>query len=241
MSKRIALISGANKGIGKEAARQLGKIGFKVYVGSRDLKRGNEAVEELKKDGVDAEAIQLDVTEQSSVDNAIATIGKQHAHLDVLVNNAGILVDRGTDLESASVENVQKTMETNFYGPLRLLKAATALLEKSSAPRVVNVSSTLGSLAHASDLSSPFAEYTYLSYNCSKAALNMLTITASKCLAAKKIKVNSICPGYVATDINENKGHRTVEQGAAIVVKMATLDEDGPTGGYFNDDGAISW
>lgn len=241
MTKKIALISGANKGIGKEAARQLGKKGFKVYVGSRDLNRGKEAVDELKKDGVDAEAIQLDVTDQKSVDNAIASIGKEHPQLDVLVNNAGILIDRGTDLESASVENVHKTMETNFYGPLRLLKAATGLLEKSSAPRVVNVSSTLGSLTHASDLASPFAEYTYLSYNCSKSALNMLTITASKCLASKKIKVNSICPGYVATDINENKGHRTVEQGAAIIVKMATIGEDGPTGGYFDDNGVISW
>lgn len=241
MAKKTALISGANKGIGKEAARQLGKNGFKVYLGCRDLGRGNDAAKELKADGADVEAIQLDVTDQASVDNAFAILSKNHEHLDVLVNNAGILVDRGTDLEATSIDDVHKTMETNFYGPLRLLKALTPLLAKSQAARVVNVSSSLGSLTQASDPASAFGDFSYFGYNCSKAALNMFTITAANCLSKSKIKVNSVCPGYVATDINENKGYRTVEQGAAIIVKMATLADDGPTCGYFNDDGKIPW
>ncbi|MBX9689376.1 MAG: SDR family oxidoreductase [Candidatus Obscuribacterales bacterium] len=241
MASKVALISGANKGIGKEAARQLGKQGFKVYLGSRDLTRGEAAAKELQAEGVEAEAIQLDVTKQSSVDKAIAEIAAKHAALDVLVNNAGILKDRAIGIEESDIADVEATMQTNFYGPLRLLKAATPLLEKSKSAKVVNVSSTLGSLAKASDPASPFAEFRYVGYNCSKAALNMLTILSAGSLAAKGIKVNSVCPGYVATDINQNQGYRTVEQGAQIIVKMATSGDDGPSGGYHDDAGSIPW
>lgn len=241
MTGKIALVSGANKGIGKEAARQLGKLGFKVFIGSRNLDRGKEAAAELKAAGIDAETVQLDVTDEKSIKAAIDSIGKQHGKLDVLVNNAGILADRNTDFASTNPTDVQKTMQTNFFGPLHLLLASLPLLEKSASPRVVNVSSSLGSLEKMSNPASGFSDFLYIGYSSSKAALNMMTVVAAASLKNKKFKVNSICPGYVATDINDNQGFRTVEQGAAIITKMATLDDNGPTGGYFNDEGAVPW
>jgi NAD(P)-dependent dehydrogenase (short-subunit alcohol dehydrogenase family) len=239
MKKKVALVTGANKGIGKEASRQLGKLGFKVFIGSRDLSRGQAAAKELQADGIDAEAVQLDVTSQSSVDAALATVQKSAGQLDILVNNAGIVTERTTALDTTEVAKVEETMQTNFFGPLRVTKAAQALLERSEAPRIVNVSSTLGSLATGSDPNSPYADFRMLGYNCSKAALNMLTVVTAG--AIKNVKVNSVCPGYVATDINNNQGSRSVEEGAAIIVKMATIADDGPTAGFFDDNGAIPW
>lgn len=241
MTNKIVLVSGANKGIGKEAAKQLGKLGYKVYLGARNLDSGKEAAAELKGAGIDAEAIQLDVTDEKSVKAALSALGKQCGRLDVLVNNAGILNERVSDIAATSVPAVEETMQTNFIGPLRLLQESLPWLEKSDAPRVVNVSSSLGSITKASDPASGFDGFLYVGYSCSKAALNMLTAVSASCFKNKKIKINSICPGYVATDINNNEGYRSVEQGAAIIVKMATLDDNGPTGGYFNDDGTIPW
>jgi NAD(P)-dependent dehydrogenase (short-subunit alcohol dehydrogenase family) len=238
MATKIALVSGANKGIGREVAKQLGALGFKVYVGSRDLGRGEQAAREL---GATAQAIQLDVTDQASIDAAIAQITKDCGKLDVLINNAGIVNERTTDLQETKIELVEETMKTNFFGPFRLLKASVALLEKSDAPRVVNVSSTLGSITLGADANSPYFDFRIVGYNCSKAALNMLTVMSAGMLAGKKIKVNAICPGYVATDINNNEGVRSVEEGAAIVVKMATIGDDGPTAGFFDDNGVIAW
>ena len=240
MADKVALISGANKGIGKEVARQLGKKGFKVLLGSRDMGRGETAAEELRKDGVDAHAIQLDVTDEGSVVKAIEQIEKNHGRLDVLVNNAGIVSDRVTGVDS-SIDLVEQTLQTNFIGALRLLLKSVGLLEKSGAGRVVNVSSSLGSHTRMADPDSGFSGFQYVGYSTSKSALNMLTVIAASDLAAKKIKVNAICPGYVATDINNNSGPRTVQQGAAVVVQMATLADDGPTGTYVNDEGTIPW
>jgi NAD(P)-dependent dehydrogenase (short-subunit alcohol dehydrogenase family) len=240
MAKKIALVTGANKGIGKEVARQLGKAGMTVYVGARDLKRGQAAADELKADGVDVAVVQLDVTNDDSVKGAVATIEKQHGKLDVLVNNAGI-ADMAAAGLSEPLESVRTTFDTNFFGAARVLQAAVPLLKKSDAPRIVNVSSTLGSLNKNSDTNWDFYNVKFLGYNASKAALNMLTVIAAAELRDANAKVNSICPGYVATDINNNQGHRTVEQGAAIVVKMATLSADGPTGGYWDDAGKIEW
>ncbi len=239
MENKIALITGANKGIGKETAKQLGKLGFKVFIGSRDFERGQAAANELKALGIQAEALQLDVTSQSSVDAAIAAIEKKEGHLDVLVNNAGIVAERSTTLDTTDIAKVEATMQTNFFGPLRVLKSAQRLLEKSKSPRVVNVSSSLGSLTFSSDKDSPYKDFLTFGYNCSKAALNMLTVVAAG--SFNKARVNAVCPGYVATDINDYSGPRSVEEGAAIVVKMATIGDDGPTGGFFNDEGLIAW
>jgi NAD(P)-dependent dehydrogenase (short-subunit alcohol dehydrogenase family) len=236
MVEKVALVSGANKGIGKEIARQLGKNGFKVFVGSRDVGRGEAAVAELKKDGIDAQVVQLDVVDQDSIDKAIDLIGRTHGKLDVLINNAGIIAESAAGLD-VDIDSVNETVQTNFIGPLRLLQKSVPLLEKSGAGRVVNVSSTLGSHERIGG----FADAQFIGYCGSKAALNMLTVIASQRLSDKKIKVNSICPGYVATDINNHAGPRTVEQGAAIAVKMATIKDDGPTGTYVDDAGAIPW
>jgi len=239
VENKFALITGANKGIGKETARQLGKLGFKVFIGSRDLGRGQTAATELQEEGIDAEALELDVTSQSSIDAAMATVEKTVGRLDVLVNNAGVVLERTTALDTTEVAKVEEAMQTNFFGPLRMTKSAQALLEKSKTPRIVNVSSTLGSLTLGSDPNSAYADFRIFGYNCSKAALNMLTVVTAGAL--KNLKVNSVCPGYVATDINNNEGPRSVEQGAAIVVKMATIGDDGPSGGFFNDEGTIPW
>jgi NAD(P)-dependent dehydrogenase (short-subunit alcohol dehydrogenase family) len=240
MSKRIALISGANKGIGKEVARQLGHAGFTVLIGSRDLKRGEAAAAELKADGVDAEAIQLDVTDSKSVDAAAGAVESKFGKLDALVNNAGIAIDAGTGFDT-NVDLVRSTLETNFIGPFQLTKAMAPLLKKSENARVVNVSSTLGSLTRNSDPNLDFSSVKFVGYNCSKSALNMFTIITADYFKDSKVKVNSACPGYVATDLNKHQGHRTVEQGATAIVKLATLKEDGPSGGYFNEDGPIPW
>lgn len=240
MANKIALVTGANKGIGKEVARQLGKAGMTVYVGSRDTARGQAAADELRAAGVDAHAVQLDVTDDTSVTRALDTVAKAHGRLDVLVNNAGIADMSAPGLQE-SLSSVRTTFDTNFFGAVRVLQAALPLLRKSDAARVVNVSSTLGSLGKGSDTSWDFYNVKFLGYNASKAAMNMLTVVAAAELRDANVKVNSICPGYVATDINNNQGYRTVEQGAAIVVKMATLDADGPNGGYFDDAGEIIW
>ena len=238
MSGKVALISGANKGIGKEVAKQLGKHGFKVYIGSRDLARGQSAAAELAKDNVDAVAIQLDVTSQESVDKAISHIAQSEGKLNVLINNAGIVNERGITFDTTDIEKVEETFQTNFFGPLRLTKAASGLLEKTVDSRLINVSSTLGSLTNAT--TPEFADFRFLGYGSSKAALNMLTLFSAKALGKNGVSVNSICPGYVATDINDNQGYRTVEQGASIVVKLAT-EEKPPTGGFFNEAGVIPW
>ena len=240
MADKVALVSGANKGIGKEVARQLGKLGFKVFLGSRDSQRGEAAAEELRKDGVDVEVVQFDVTKQDTIDKALAQIEKSHGHLDVLINNAGTVSDTAPGIET-SIEAVEKTMQTNFIGPFSLLKKSVPLLEKAGSARVVNVSSSLGSHNMVADPNSGFSQFQFLGYCSSKSALNMLTVIAANDLSDKNIKVNSICPGYVATDINNHGGHRTVEEGAAIIINMATLPDDGPTGTYVNDDGTIPW
>jgi NAD(P)-dependent dehydrogenase (short-subunit alcohol dehydrogenase family) len=238
-AKKIALVSGANKGIGKEAARQLGLKGFKVYMGSRELARGQEAAADLSKQNIDVEAIQLDVTSQESINQAIKQIEKADGQLDVLVNNAGVLTDRSTSFESTDIDSVEKAMQTNFFGPLRLTKAATHLLKKAKAAKVINVSSSLGSLANMT--SNEYSEFRYVGYNCSKAALNMLTIFGANALRNSGIAVNSVCPGYVSTDINDHKGYRTVEQGAGIISKLATSESAQPSGKFFNDAGEIPW
>lgn len=241
MEKKIALVSGANKGIGKETVRQLGKLGFKVILGCRDLSRGEKVASELRNDGIDVDAVQFDVSNENSVKAATDSIQKKFGRLDVLVNNAGILTERNSDIRTINISGVEETIQTNFIGALRLLQAAIPLLEKSDAPRIVNVSSSLGSLTTAGDPNSGYGDFLFVGYCCSKAALNMLTVIAASTLKNKKFKVNSICPGYVATDINDNQGFRTVEQGAAIIIKMATLDDNGPTGTYVNDEGIIPW
>ena len=241
MSGKIALVTGANKGIGREISRQLASQGVLVVMAARDVARGEKAVADLKALGLPVEFVQLDVTSQSSADAAAAEIGRRHGRLDILVNNAGIALDWIPPSE-LSVEAYQKTFDTNVFGVFRVTKAMLPLLKKSGRGRIVNVSSGLGSLNRSADPNSGLAiQNQLLAYSSSKAALNMMTIQFANELKSAGIKVNSANPGYTATDMNQHRGPRTVEQGAAAPVRLALLPDDGPTAGVFSDAGADPW
>ncbi len=237
MNGKIALITGANKGIGFEVARQLADKGYTVLLGARDRQRGEGAAAKI----TGAVAVALDVDSAQSVTAAAREIEQNYGCLDVLVNNAGIGDDTDGLPGVAKLEAVRRTFETNFFGALTVTQAMVPLLRKSAAARIVNVSSTLGSITFQADPNNPFAAFRSIGYAGSKAALNMLTVNLAAELRDNGAKVNSACPGYVATDINNHSGPRTVEQGAAIIVHLATLDADGPTGGFFDDNGSIAW
>ena len=240
-SKKIALVTGANKGIGREIARQLAKKGMTVLIGARDASRGGEAEAALKKEGFDAHFVELDVTNEKSIRSAAERIGKDFGRLDVLVNNAAIAIDHGEAPSEVGIDLVRKTYETNFFGVIAVTQAMLPLLRKAEAGRIVNMSSGLGSLKMGSAPNSPFASFNLLGYNTSKTAVNAVTVSFANELRNTRIKVNAADPGYVATDLNGHSGPRTVEQGAIAPVRLATLGPDGPTGGYFNEDGPVPW
>jgi NAD(P)-dependent dehydrogenase (short-subunit alcohol dehydrogenase family) len=224
-----SLITGANKGLGYETARQLVAAGHRVWMGARDADRGQQAAGQLG-----AEFVQLDVTEDASVAAAVEAVGA----LDVLVNNAGISGGRISPSE-ATADDMRTVYETNVFGPVRVLHAFIPLLEKSPAPVVVNVSSGVGSLGLASDPESPWSEANFPVYASSKAALNMLTIRYAA--AFPRMRINSVDPGFTATDFNEHRGTQSVEQGAEAIVRYALIKGDGPTGGFFDRNGTEAW
>jgi len=237
---KIALITGANKGIGLEIARQLGTQGITVLLGVRDEKRGHEAAETLQAEHIDAHVVQLDVTNQNTIDTAATYIDSEFGKLDILVNNAGIAIDT-VPPSQLDIEDLRRTYDTNVFGVFAVTKAMLPLLRKSDAGRIVNMSSGLGSLAQNSDPNYEYAQIKILAYNSSKTALNAMTIQFAHELKDTPIKVNSADPGYVATDINDHRGTRTVQQGATAAVRLATLPADGSTGGYFDENGIVPW
>ena len=238
--RRVAVVTGANKGIGLEIARQLAREGITVFIGSRDEERGRAAAEKLRAEGLDARPLRLDVTDDASVAAAASLLEKSPGRLDILVNNAGIAIDDGPP-SRISMDLLRRTYETNVFGVVRVTQALLPLLRRSEAGRIVNLSSGLGSLTLNSDPSSPFAAVKYLAYNTSKSAVNAITVQFAYELRDTPIKVNAADPGYVATDMNRHQGVRSVEQGAATPVRLATLPSSGPTGGYFNDEGPVPW
>ena len=241
MAKKIALITGANKGIGREVAAQLGALGITVLIGARDPERGAQAATELAAAGVDARPVVLDVTNDSLIDAAAAQIEREYGRLDILVNNAGISLDHTIPNPSQTTpDTLRQTYETNVFGVFGVTRALLPLLHKADSGRIVNVSSGLGSLT----LNSPdgmYAPMKALAYNSSKAAINMMTVVLAKELRDTPIKINAADPGYTATDLNGNSGPRTVAQAATEIVRLATLPQDGPTGGFFNEDGTVPW
>jgi NAD(P)-dependent dehydrogenase (short-subunit alcohol dehydrogenase family) len=237
---RVALITGANKGIGLEIARQLAASGATALIGARDAGRGEKAAKALAADRLDARFIRIDVTDRSSIDQGASRIESDFGKLDILVNNAGIGIDNAPPSQ-LEMDVLRRTYETNFFGVFAVIKAMLPLLRKSDAARIVNISSGLGSLTQNSDPGYQYAGAKLLAYNSSKSALNALTIQFAHELRNTPIKVNSADPGYVATDLNNHRGTRTVEQGAKAAVTLATLPPDGPTGGYFDEDGAVPW
>ena len=236
----IALISGANKGIGYEIARGLGAKKIKVLVGARDAARGQAAVDTLKAEGADARFVELNVTDAGTVQRAAQWIEKEFGRLDILINNAGI-AEWDAKPSTVDLAKVREVYETNFFGPAAVIQAMLPLLKKSKHGRIVNVSSSLGSLTLSSNLDSPFADFLALGYCTSKSALNSLTVQFAKELKDTSIKVNAICPGYCATDLNNHSGPRSAAQGAVAAIEYATIGDDGPTGGYFNEEGRVPW
>jgi NAD(P)-dependent dehydrogenase (short-subunit alcohol dehydrogenase family) len=239
---QIALITGANKGIGFATARQLGERGMTVLVGARDAERGQKAAQQLQEGGADARFLPLDVTDDGSVAAAAKWIETEYGHLDVLVNNAGIArgdLERGLPSDT-TLGTLRAVFETNVFGVVAVTNALLPLLRRAPAARIVNVSSEVGSIAVMTNPEGALFVLTSVPYPASKAALNMTTAMYAKELRDTPIKVNAANPGYCATDLNGNAGFRTAEQGAEVSVHLATLPNDGPSGllwGYLMDQG----
>ncbi len=237
--RKVALVTGANKGIGKAIVRGLAEAGFVVYLGARDAARGTIAAAELEEVG-DVRFVQLDVTDEASVTGAAQRIASEVGKLDALVNNAGISSAPGSRFRAPYdeiPENVRAVYETNVFGVVRVTNVFMALLRKSGAGRIVNVTSKRGSIGEEG----AWVGRPYMAYSTSKTALNAITVHYARSLAATSIKVNGAAPGHVATDFNGFTGTRTVEQGAAVAIRLAQLGSDGPTGLVFEDDHPLSW
>jgi NAD(P)-dependent dehydrogenase (short-subunit alcohol dehydrogenase family) len=227
----VALITGANKGIGFETARLLGTRGMTVLAGARDEARGREAEQRLRDGGADARFVALDVTGRESVEQAAAWIHAEYGVLDVLVNNAGIARGDGTGAPSqTTLATMRAVYETNVFAVVAVTNAMLPLLRRAAAARIVNVSSEVGSITSMTDPAGPMAAMASVPYPSSKSALNMVTAMYAKELSGTPIKVNAANPGYCATDLNGRSGFRTPQQGAEVSVHLATLGEDGPTG-----------
>jgi NAD(P)-dependent dehydrogenase (short-subunit alcohol dehydrogenase family) len=242
-SAKVALITGANKGIGLETARQLGKLGVTILVGARDLAKGEEAAEVLRGIGVDARAIKLDVVNETDRAAAAKFIGKEYGRLDILINNAGVMLDGRTGNETSTTSDklLRETFETNFFAVVALTQTLLPLLRKSDAGRIVNLSSILASLTLHATKGSPIYDAKTFAYDASKAALNAFTIHLAHELRGTKIKVNSAHPGWVKTEMGGEGAQMEIVDGAKTSVQLATLPADGPTGGYFHMGESLPW
>ena len=240
-AQKIALVTGSNKGIGYEIARGLARNGMTVILGCRDLSRAEAAAGRLAAEGLTAVPLLLDVTRLDTISPAASHIEVRYGKLDVLVNNAGTASEWQSKPSQVDLAVVKRTYDTNVFGPIAVIQAMLPLLLRSESGRIVNVSSSLGSLCRTGDPASPLSQFLALGYNSSKTALNAVTVQFANELQGTKVKVNAVCPGYVATDLNGHSGPRTPEQGARIAIEMAIIPEDGPNGGYFNEEGRIPW
>lgn len=234
---RTALVSGANRGIGFEIARGLARLGVLAVIGARDPKDGLAAAEKLQSEGLDVPVVALDVDSADSAAAAVAEVKRLYGRLDILVNNAGILIDEPGGFKASlfdlKADTVRQTMETNLLGPIRLIQAAAPLMREQEYGRIVNLSSGVGQLAEMGS--------GYPAYRMSKTALNALTRIAANELAGSNIKVNAMCPGWVRTEMGGADATKTPEEGADTAVWLATLPDDGPTGGFFRDRKPIAW
>ena len=245
----VALVTGANKGIGLQIAKDLAAHGFTVLVGSRTLDHGEAAAKSV---GAAARALQLDVTDEASIAAAAERVRKEFGHLDVLVNNAGIshALKPGTSFHDAltsnvpstgSLDNVRAVFETNVFGVIAVTQAMLPLLREAPAGRIVNLGSSSGSLSLNSDPSFPYRNVFGLAYSPSKTALHAITLAFAIELEPTNIKVNIACPGFTATDLNDFRGTRTIKQGAREAVRLALIGADGPTGTFSDEDGPVAW
>jgi NAD(P)-dependent dehydrogenase (short-subunit alcohol dehydrogenase family) len=237
--KRTALVTGANKGIGFEIARGLAHRGFRVGVGARDEQRRQDAVDKLLAEGLDVFGVPLDVTDDASVAAAAAQLDAEGG-LDVVVNNAAITGGMPQEPTRVSAQQVLEVVDTNVVGVIRVTNAMLPVLRRSDSPRIVNVSSTVGSLTLQTAQPEAVGPIS-AAYSPTKTYLNAITVMYAKELAGTGILVNAGCPGYVATDLNGHQGFRTPEQGAAIFLELATLPDDGPTGTFRDETGIQPW
>lgn len=241
------LITGANKSIGFETARQLLQSGYHVYLGCRDEQKGHDAVARLKAEGLtQVEAIVIDVTNSASVQAARDEMGKRTDVLDVLINNAGISGGLPQSALGATMEQFERVYNTNVFGVARVTQAFIDLIRNSAEPRIVNVSSSQGSLTLASDPAHSYYHHKGAVYQSSKSALNMYTVNLAYELRDTTVKVNMVDPGFVATDFNEHRGTGTVQEAGTRIAKYAMIGQDGPTGKYVSDEmnpetGEIPW
>lgn len=242
--KKIALITGANKGLGLETARQLAQHGFTVLVGARDLEKAEAAAKALQAEGLDARPLQLDVTNAADRAAAVKFIEQHFGKLDALINNAGIMVEGEWSANSSDTipeETLRQTFETNFFAPIALTQALLPLLRKAPAARIVNLSSIMGSLAYHSDPKSPIYGIKPFGYDSSKTALNAFTVHLAHALRDTPIKVNSAHPGWVKTDMGTDAAPMNVADGSKTAVELATLPADGFTGAYIHAGEKLPW
>ncbi|ANI89605.1 neomenthol dehydrogenase [Arachidicoccus ginsenosidimutans] len=238
---KTVFITGANQGIGFETAKQLAELGYYIYLGSRDESKGIEATEQLKASGLNnVECIEIDVTDIVSIKSARKELGNKTPHLDVLINNAGIAGKQPQNISTVDMENLRTVFETNFFGAIQTTQQFIDLLKKSDEPRIINVSSPLGSLSFQSNSQNPNHRI-YDVYSCSKTALNAFTVLLAREFQDTNFRIISIEPGYTATNLNQHQGTQTAAQGASIIVKFATL-ADVPTGKFFDRNGdELAW
>ena len=239
--KRVALVTGANRGIGFEISRQLAGNNISVIMGARDREKGLQACSELKRQGLDVGLQLLDVNDEERMKPAIDKIMTHFGRVDILVNNAGISIDAGATALNVGMDTVHQTLQTNVLGPLRLCQACIPHMQSGNYGRIVNMASTLGSISEMSHPDSVYAGVQSPAYRLSKAALNAVTALIAKDVSGLNILVNSVCPGWVRTDIGGSQAPLTPEQGADTPVWLATLPDDGPNGGFFRDRTTIPW
>jgi len=240
-ARKVALITGANKGIGFEITRQLGRAGMTVLLGARNSEQGEASAQILRAEGIDVDTIPLDLLQQETISAAAEWIVAEYGRLDVLVNNAGIVDGEDGPPSSADLDAVRRVFDVNFFGTLAVTKAMLPLIRKANAGRIVSLSSGLASLTLNSDPTWVFASYKILGYWASKAAVNMMTVQLAYELRDTAIKVNAVNPGFTATDMNGYQGTQTVQEGAAEAVRLALLAADGPTGGFTGTGANNPW
>ena len=240
-AKRVALVTGANKGIGFETSRQLAQAGISVLLGARDLGRGDAAANELSAQGLDVTYLPIDVSDAQSISSAADTIAGKHGRLDILVNNAGIVDPEDGPPSRASIAAARRIFETNFFGVLAVTQTLLPMLHSSSAGQIVMMSSSLGSIAMNGDPSSPFYSVQLAGYNASKAALNMLTVQLAQELKEAGICVNAACPGYVDTDLSAHQGQVAPADAAKLPVRLALGGFPGSSGKFYDVNGEVRW
>jgi NAD(P)-dependent dehydrogenase (short-subunit alcohol dehydrogenase family) len=241
--KKIALITGANKGLGFEMARQLAQAGVRVLLAARDPQKGEAAAEKLRGEGLETHFLKLDVTNKADHAAAFSFLEAKFGRLDILINNAGISAEGlgGGKVSTTTEDVIHRTFETNFFAPVALTQTLLPLLKKSDAGRIVNMSSILGSQTLHADAKSPIYNFKALSYDASKAALNSFTIHLAHELKDKKVKVNSAHPGWVKTDMGTDAAPMEIPEGGRTGVALALLSDDGPTGGFFHLGQTVPW